>query len=618
MNKSNDTLKEAEALLHKYYGYSHFRIGQERIVHHMLQGVDTLGILPTGFGKSICYQIPALLYSGLTLVISPLISLMKDQVDALRTAGVSSACIHSSLTNQQVNDCIHAARMGTLKLLYVAPERLQSQRFVEAMKQLSISCVAVDEAHCVSQWGHDFRTSYLIISSFVQQLPTRPIMAAFTATATPKVIQDIVQLLQLREPYTFIGSLARKNLCFRVLHGENKLKYVLDYVQSHHRQCGIIYASTRKEVEQLYERFRAAGVAARRYHAGLTDEERFSSQDAFLYDDKGVMIATNAFGMGIDKSNVRYVIHYNMPKNMEAYVQEAGRAGRDSERSECILLFAPQDVVTQKFLIEQHTVDEQRKRHDYQKLQHMVDYCYTTTCLSAVQLAYFEQVHEQDCCGICSNCEDDRALINHTIQAQKIFCCIHRMQGRYGARMVASVLKGSRNKKVLDYGFHHFSTYGSMKEYTECQISDLIHTLISERYLLVSTGPYPLVQLHPIAAQVLKGEREVWLREARLGNKRALFPTPKSASDASKRRSFSMDEAIFEQLRLIRKQFAEKEHVPSYIIFNDATLREMSVVCPQTHSQMLTIKGVGEVKFAKYGQVFLQFFRSQMNSIHKE
>ncbi|WP_339820866.1 DNA helicase RecQ [Paenibacillus sp. FSL R7-0216] len=602
------TMEHAQQLLQKYYGYPDFREGQRRIVESVLTGADTLGIMPTGGGKSICYQIPALMLPGLTLVVSPLISLMKDQVDALTAMGVSAAYINSTLSGKEVNDRIRAARRGEIKLLYVAPERLELDWFREEMSGLTISCVAVDEAHCVSQWGHDFRTSYLAVSPFVESLLQRPILAAFTATATPEVMDDMVRLLRLADPAVFVTGLGRDNLAMSVLRGENKREFVLNYANTHAHQPGIVYAATRKEVDDLYERLRRAGIPAGRYHAGLSDKEREESQEAFLYDDIRVMVATNAFGMGIDKSNVRYVIHYNMPKNMEAYVQEAGRAGRDGEPSECILLFSPQDIMTQKFLIEQNPQEGDRKRNEYRKLQQMIEYCYQTSCLRWAMLDYFGEAHDHKPCGICSSCRDERELVDMTRDAQIVFSCIHRMRERFGVSLVASVLKGSQNKKVLQYGFDALPTYGMLRTRTEKEISELINVFIAEGYLALSEGQYPVVRLQPLAVEVLKSRHQVMMR--------APEPSaPSKSSSGSRRRGYdegpsAVNETVFEQLRLIRRDLAEKEHVPSYIIFNDATLREMSVVCPTHEADMLRIKGVGEVKYRKYGKPFLEFFQN--------
>ncbi|MBM6997973.1 DNA helicase RecQ [Paenibacillus sp. DXFW5] len=602
------TMEHAQQLLQKYYGYPDFREGQRRIVESVLTGADTLGIMPTGGGKSICYQIPALMLPGLTLVVSPLISLMKDQVDALTAMGVSAAYINSTLSGKEVNDRIRAARRGEIKLLYVAPERLELDWFREEMSGLTISCVAVDEAHCVSQWGHDFRTSYLAVSPFVESLPQRPILAAFTATATPEVMDDMVRLLRLADPAVFVTGLGRDNLAMSVLRGENKREFVLNYANTHAHQPGIVYAATRKEVDDLYERLRRAGIPAGRYHAGLSDKEREESQEAFLYDDIRVMVATNAFGMGIDKSNVRYVIHYNMPKNMEAYVQEAGRAGRDGEPSECILLFSPQDIMTQKFLIEQNPQEGDRKRNEYRKLQQMIEYCYHTSCLRWAMLDYFGEAHDHKHCGICSSCRDERELVDMTRDAQIVFSCIHRMRERFGVSLVASVLKGSQNKKVLQYGFDALPTYGMLRTRTEKEISELINVFIAEGYLALSEGQYPVVRLQPLAVEVLKSRHQVMMRAPEPA-------APSKSSSGSRRRGYdegpsAVNETVFEQLRLIRRDLAEKEHVPSYIIFNDATLREMSVVCPTHEADMLRIKGVGEVKYRKYGKPFLEFFQN--------
>lgn len=612
MNQQQMTrLEQARAYLQKYYGYPDFREGQLKIVESMLTGKDTLGIMPTGGGKSICYQIPALMFPGITLVVSPLISLMKDQVDTLVTMGISAAFINSTLSGKEVNDRIRAAKKGELKLLYVAPERLELDWFREEMSGLEISCVAVDEAHCVSQWGHDFRTSYLSVAPFVNSLPSRPTVAAFTATATPEVTGDMISLLKLNDPSVFVTGLGRDNLAMSVLRGENKRDYVMKYAMEHSHQPGIVYAATRKEVDDLYERLRDSGIPAGRYHAGLSDREREENQEAFLYDDIRVMVATNAFGMGIDKSNVRYVIHFNMPKNMEAYVQEAGRAGRDGEPSECILLFSPQDIMTQKFLIEQNPQDQDRKRNDYRKLQQMIEYCYSTKCLRWAMLDYFGEAHDHKPCGTCSSCTDERELIDMTRDAQIVFSCIHRMRERFGVSLVSSVLKGSKNKKVLQYNFDSLPTYGMMRERTEKEISELINTFIAEGYLALSEGQYPIVRLQAMAGDVLKGQHQVMMR--------APEPTQSSGigSSSSRRRRSAYDdgpsavnETVFEQLRLIRRELAEKEHVPSYIIFNDATLREMSVVCPTREADMLKIKGVGEMKFRKYGTVFLDFFQN--------
>jgi ATP-dependent DNA helicase RecQ len=585
-------LTQAQQLLKQYYGYSSFRPGQERIIRTLLEGRDTLGIMPTGGGKSVCYQIPALLLDGLTLVISPLISLMKDQVDTLNSLGIAAASINSTLTGGEVGRVLREAESGRLRLLYVAPERLESDWFRERVRELKVPFVAVDEAHCVSQWGHDFRPSYTAIAPFLRSLPKRPIVAAFTATATAEVKRDITALLELQRPEVVITGFARDNLALHVLRGENKRDYIVRYVQAHSHQPGIIYAATRREVEEVYELLRKKGVAAGKYHAGMADDERSAAQEAFLYDDIRVMVATNAFGMGIDKSNVRYVIHHNMPKNMEAYYQEAGRAGRDGEPGECILLFGAQDIQTQKFFIEQSSLPPERKSNEYKKLQAMVDFCYTPKCLRSAILQYFGDTREDEPCGMCSSCKDDRETVDITVEAQKIFSCIRRMRERFGISMVASVLKGSGAKKVLEYRFNELPTYGIMRGHTEKEITDLINVLVAEGYLGLSEGQYPTLKLQESALEVLQGRVSVYQKIAR-----------KPAASAAG------DDGLFERLRQLRKELAQRDKVPPYIVFSDSTLREMSEMRPITAAEMLNVKGVGEAKFRSYGAAFLDLLQ---------
>ncbi|MGG4394554.1 DNA helicase RecQ [Paenibacillus thiaminolyticus] len=593
------SMDQARSTLKRVFGYDDFREGQKRIIEYILEGKNTVGIMPTGGGKSICYQIPALMLQGVTLVVSPLISLMKDQVDALHSLGVEAAFINSTQEMGEAGRIVRRAEEGRLKLLYVAPERLESEWFRERAKSLPIAFIAVDEAHCVSQWGHDFRPSYREIAPFLKELEEagrpRPLMAAFTATATPEVTEDLIRLLELGEPELVVTGFKRDNLAFAVLRGEERRAFTLNYVRERTHQPGIIYASTRKEVEDLCEMLRKAGLAAGRYHAGMSDEERAHMQEAFLYDDLRVIVATNAFGMGIDKSNVRYVLHYNIPKHMEAYVQEAGRAGRDGEPSECVLLFHPQDILTQKFFIEQSEAAPERKTHEYKKLQSMIDYCYTTGCLQTYMLRYFGEMSDETC-GKCGNCKDERESIDITTEAQKIFSCIFRMRERFGVSMVASVLKGSRNKKVVQYGFEKLPTHGEMRHLTEKAIADLIYVLIAEGYLQLSEGQYPVVRLLPPAAEVLKGQRQVTQRVA-------TSLKPKAAG--------AVDQTIFEQLRLIRRELASKAGVPPYIVFNDSTLREMAERMPTTEAEMMLVKGIGEAKLKQFGEPFMAFFRQR-------
>lgn len=584
-------LDDALQLLQKHYGYTSFKPGQAKIIKSILSGRDTLGIMPTGGGKSICYQIPALLFDGVTLVISPLISLMKDQVDALHSVGIPAAFINSSLSTEEVAKRIDQAARGAYKLLYVAPERLESRRFLSLIQSLPVSLVAVDEAHCISAWGHDFRPSYLAIAPLIQELSHQPVVTAFTATATEEVTTDIVKLLEMEQENVYITGFDRENLSFSVIRGENKRDFVTQYVQTNANQSGIIYAATRKEVDNVYQFLLKQGVSVAKYHAGLTEAERVDSQEKFLYDDVQVMVATNAFGMGIDKSNVRYVIHYNMPKNMEAYYQEAGRAGRDGEPGECTLLFSAQDVQVQKFLLEQTDMSAERKVHEYKKLQTMVDYCHTTRCLRHTILSYFGD-EARESCDNCGNCNDDSEKVDITEEAQKIFSCIRRMKERFGITLTAKVLKGSKSQKVQQLGFQKLSTYGLLATYTEKDITGMIHLLVAEEYLALTEGQYPVVKLQPRAIAVLKGKERVWQKVRQ------------------KQQKIVVDNELFEQLRALRRDIADREGVPPYIIFHDSTLREMSHYCPTDETAMLRIKGVGERTFAKYGERFLRLMQA--------
>lgn len=584
-------LNSALKILQQHYGYTTFRPGQDQIITSLLKYKDTLAIMPTGAGKSLCFQIPALLLSGVTLVVSPLISLMKDQVDALGSLGIPATFINSSLTMAEVNERIYKARCGHYKIIYIAPERLESEAFQSAIKPLTISLLAIDEAHCVSQWGHDFRPSYRGIGSFIRSLPNRPIIAAFTATATTDVTKDIVALLALEKPDIYITGFDRENLLFTVVRGENKQDFTLKYIDANKGQSGIIYAATRKEVDNLYTLLQKKGYSVGKYHAGLTDNERQRYQEAFIYDDISLIVATNAFGMGIDKSNVRYVIHYNMPKSMEAYYQEAGRAGRDGEKSECLLLFGAQDPLLQRFLIEQTTGDFERKAHELNKLQTMVDYCHTPECLRKFILNYFGETKTQTECNNCSNCNDDNELTDITLEAQKIFSCVMRMKERYGTTLVASVLKGSKDKKVLHLGFDSLSTYGLLKTYTLQEIRDSINRLIATDYLTLTDSEYPVVKLAGKATPVLKGQAKVWQKVPRRPQKLAA------------------DNSLFEVLRALRKEIADREKVPPYHVFADSTLKEMSEYYPTDNKGLLAIKGVGEVKLARYGQEFLHLLQ---------
>lgn len=587
-------LNKARQILQKFYGYEDFRPGQKKVVESLLNKNDTVAIMPTGAGKSICFQIPALLFEGVTLVISPLISLMKDQVDSLRQLGIAAVYINSSVSKAQLYKDLQDISAGFYKIIYIAPERLTSEYLPDSFKNLNISMVAVDEAHCLSQWGHDFRPSYRNILNFTNSLRIKPIISAFTATATPEVKTDIINLLGLKQPNVFVTGFDRPNLYFSVLRGEVKDKFVIDYVKKYQDEAGIIYVGTRKDVDALQVLLEIKGIKAGRYHAGMTDEERNQMQEDFLYDNLSVMVATNAFGMGIDKPNVRYVIHYNMPKNMEAYYQEAGRAGRDGLSGNCILLYSPQDTQLQKFLISKSTESEIRQQLEYKRLQSMVDYCHTPQCLRAFILHYFGEFDVEEHCDNCSNCKLEGELIDITIDAQKVLSCVYRMHERFGVKMIAEVLKGSKSAKIKQFNFERLSTYGLMKERKLKDISDLILRLSAMQYLDITESQYPVVTLNELSWQVLRGQKKVW-------QKMVIVKKAKAKGE------------LFEALRSLRKELATKEKLPPYMIFSDATLTQMATDKPTDLELMKNIRGVGEFKLQKYGEEFLTVIKSYIS-----
>jgi ATP-dependent DNA helicase RecQ len=582
--------EKAQQLLESHFGYSSFRNGQELAIQSVLAGENTICVMPTGGGKSICYQIPALVLPGTTIVISPLISLMKDQVDALVQVGIPATFINSSLTYNEANQRIWEAKQGMYKLLYVAPERLESREFIEDLKQMDIPLVAVDEAHCISQWGHDFRPSYRHIQQMVRSLPQKPNVIALTATATPRVRDDICETLNIEEENSIITGFERENLTFSVIKGQDRLHFVRDYLKKNEKEAGIIYAATRKNVDQLYERLKKENINVARYHAGMGDAERISEQDRFLKDEASVMVATSAFGMGIDKSNIRYVLHFQLPKNMESYYQEAGRAGRDGLESECILLYSSQDVQVQRFLIDQSS-DRSRIHAELEKLQQMVDYCHTENCLQEFILKYFGET-ETETCGRCGNCLDSRSSNDVTKEAQMVMSCIIRMGQRFGKTLTAQVLTGSKNKKVTEMGFDKLTTYGIMKEKGSKEVSDFIEFLISQELIAIEQGQFPTIFVSPKGKDVLLGKEQVHRRET------------------VKVREISQDDPLFETLREVRRAIAETEKVPPFVIFSDAALKDMCARLPLTNEEFLNVSGVGEHKLKKYGLDFIQAIRS--------
>lgn len=592
---------KAVELLKKYYGYDSFRNGQREIIDNILSHKDVLAIMPTGGGKSLCYQIPAIMMEGTTIVISPLISLMKDQVDTLQQIGIPSAYINSSLSVGELRHIIHEAENSKYKLLYVAPERLESENFIELLRNIKISMIAVDEAHCVSQWGHDFRPSYLKIQS-LRDLTGRPLVSAFTATATQEVKEDIVKLIGLNDHYEIITGFDRENLKFDVVRENKKFTYILNYVNEHKGKTGIIYCLTRKLTDDVCARLLKFGFKAVKYHAGLSDADRSKNQDDFLFDNADIMVATNAFGMGIDKLDIRYVIHYNMPKNIESYYQEAGRAGRDGEPSECILLFSPQDIVMNNFLIDNGISDTASKTNEYAKLRDMVNYCNTDKCLRKYLISYFDSDYNIESCNNCSNCLSDIESKDITIETQKILSCIYRMGERFGGNVVIDVLKGSANQRIKSLNFDKLSTYGIMKEYDKDTLKEIISCLISDGYINVAGDKFPVLNISQIGHSVLKGKQQVTFKKIfakRIDNNKV---------------TAVYNNNLFDILKVLRKEISDILRVPPFIVFSDASLRDMCIKYPLNKNEFLKITGVGEVKAEKYGNRFIDAIKEYIEN----
>ena len=601
-------MDKKQQILEQYFGYSTFRDGQEALIDAQLAGRDVFGIMPTGGGKSLCYQIPALLSDGVTLVISPLISLMKDQVAALKRVGISAAYINSSLSSDQIGAVYQRLLLNKYKLLYIAPERLLLDSFLQAIQQVTISLVAVDEAHCISQWGQDFRPSYLKIVEFLRQLPYRPVVSAFTATATPEVREDVERILGLRDPLRIVTGFDRPNLRFDVLTPRSKKVMLLHLVQEREGKSGIIYCSTRKNVEEICQMLQDNDISATRYHAGLSPNERQINQDDFVRDRAQVIVATNAFGMGIDKSNVGFVIHYNMPQSIEAYYQEAGRAGRDGADAECILLYGSSDIRTARFLIEhpdpnEELTDEQQRQNierDIARLGKMIGYCKTAHCLRGYILDYFGERHAESC-GNCGNCTTEMVQNDITTQSRMILSCVKRIRDHLGyavgASLVLRVLRGSRDKRIVTLGLDMLSTYGLMKDTARSDLQEMIDHLVTCEFLFRDSR-YETLHLTARSKDVLfRGEKVVMAVRK---------PTTKAASAISTPAlNASINDALFAALKSLRWQIATEEKAPPYLIFSNATLQDMARKRPTTPSALRGVSGVGEYKAKRYGDRFL-------------
>ena len=610
-------------ILKQYFGYDTFREGQRPLIDSVLKGRDVLGIMPTGAGKSMCFQIPALMMEGITLVISPLISLMKDQVGALNQAGVHAAFLNSSLTMGQYVKALRLAKEGRYKIIYVAPERLETEGFLEfaLSENVHISFLAVDEAHCVSQWGQDFRPSYLKIMEFLKKLSYRPVVGAYTATATEDVRDDIMDILELQNPYVMTTGFDRENLHFAVKKPVDKYKELVHYLKDREKKfsgsSGIIYCLTRKNVEDICYRLRKEGFSVTRYHAGLSDEERKENQEDFIYDRRQIMVATNAFGMGIDKSDVRFVIHYNMPKNMESYYQEAGRAGRDGEPAECILYYEPMDVRTNRFFIENGEDNEELdeftrqlvKERDIERLKQMTFYCFTSECLRHYILKYFGE-NSSGYCGNCLNCMTQFEEVDITNEARAIIHCMDANRMNYGVSTIIDILRGAKNQKILSKGLNQNPEYGTLSQITVARLRQIIQELMYQGYLELSGDQYPVIQTTRKSAEFQQNNRTLVMKLAKEKEQEEVSGRKQKRGSRKKAGAAAMlsekDLELFETLRVLRREIAEEEKVPPYMIFSDKTLALMSAAHPANLEEMLRISGVGEFKLQKYGERFLQ------------
>lgn len=592
--------RRALDVLQHYWGYDAFRPAQEVPVSTLLGGHDLVAIMPTGAGKSICFQVPALLQEGLTIVFSPLISLMKDQVDGLRQQKIPAAFINSTLDQETFNKTLYYVRIGAVKILYISPERLASQFFRNILQTLKISQIIVDEAHCISQWGHDFRPAYQLIGQFLKTMPHRPVVGAFTATATKAVERDIKVLLGLENAQVHITGFDRPNLHFAVARLSQRMDYIVDYVKAHQEQSGVIYCITRKDVEKVYQNLVKAGIATGYYHAGLPDQVRKDMQNKYAFDEIQVMVATNAFGMGIDKSNVRYVLHYQMPRNMESYYQEAGRAGRDGAPAECILLYNGQDVQVHKYLLEQSQLEPARLSIEQRKLQAMIDYCFTSQCLRKYMLAYFGQEVPWNKCHNCSSCLHQGQVQDMTAEAKAIFRAIRGTDERFGTTMISAIVRGEHNDRIRRAGYDALPVFGALSSYSAQEVKGMIQQFVASGYLQQSMGKYPILSLQAGAEEVLAGHSKVQEIKQEVARPRA-----KRTSDHSRISMGTSTNSLFEALRLHRKRIALAQKVPPYLVFTDTVLIDLAALKPKTLADFANIKGVGEAKLKKYGTSFL-------------
>lgn len=577
-------------LLNKFYGYNSFKEGQYEVISKVISGKDCFCVLPTGGGKSICYQIPALLFHGLTIVISPLVSLMKDQVDDLKTIGISSEYIHGGLSLEEIDEILKRAYFGEIKILYIAPERLESESFIKKIGKIDISQIAVDEAHCVSIWGHDFRKSYLNIGSFIKSLPKRPIVTAFTATATKQVLEDSIKLLSLKKPFIYKGNPNRENLQIYVHKEEDKLEFVTDFIKENNNNFGIIYCLTTKEVDGLYEYLKDKGYNVGKYHGKMSIKERNFNQEEFLNDNIDIMIATNAFGMGIDKSNISFIIHFTMAKNIESYYQEIGRAGRDGEKAHCHLLYNREDIYSVEYLINS-SIEIQRREIELRKLQKFIEFCEYEGCFKYFIMNYFGEENTKDYCNSCSNCFKNEEVRDMTIEAQKILSCIYRTKEEVGESVLVDILRGIRGPKIEERKYYELSTFAIMKEYSGTLIRDIISELIKQGYLSRKEKTYSMMKLNEKSLDVLKGKEKV------------LIKLEEKSTD------LCLDQELFKRFRILRKDLSRREGVKPYIIFTDNLLIEIVNNYPRTKEELSKIKGLGENKLNKYGPFILTVIR---------